>query len=75
MSRIKSVRDLPYNEQAEQAVLGSALLSRECLYNVFSMLSEDDFFLGKHQLIYRAIKNLFDRQTPVDDLTTTEEIM
>ena len=75
MSRIKSVRDLPYNEQAEQAVLGSALLSRECLYNVFSMLSEDDFFLGKHQLIYRAIKNLFDRQTPVDVLTTTEELM
>jgi len=71
----KSVRDLPYNEQAEQAVLGSALLSRECLYTVFSSLNEDDFFLGKHQLIYRAIKNLFDRQIPVDVLTATEELI
>ena len=75
MAVSKNSRELPYNAQAEQAVLGSALLSRECLYTVFSRLNEDDFFLGKHQLIYRAIKNLFDKQTPVDVLTVTEELM
>ena len=71
----KSLNELPYNEQAEQAVLGSALLSRECLFNVFSSLNEEDFFLGKHQLIYRAIKNLFDKESAVDVLTVTEELM
>ena len=75
MAVSKNSRELPYNAQAEQAVLGSALLSRECLYTVFSRLNEEDFFVGKHQLIYRAIKNLFDKQTPVDVLTTTEELM
>ena len=75
MAVSKNSHELPYNAQAEQAVLGSALLSRECLYTVFSKLSEDDFFLGKHQLLYRAIKNLFDKQTPVDVLTVTEELM
>ena len=75
MAIAKNPRELPYNEQAEQAVLGSALLSRECLYTVFSRLSEEDFFLGKHQLLYRAIKNLFDKQMPVDVLTVTEELM
>ena len=75
MAVAKKSRELPYNEQAEQAVLGSALLSRECLYTVFSRLNEEDFFLGKHQLLYRAIKNLFDKQTPVDVLTVTEELM
>ena len=75
MARAKAPRDLPYNEQAEQAVLGSALLSRECLFNVLSSLNEDDFYLGKHQLIYRAIKNLFDKETAVDVLTVTEELM
>ena len=75
MAIAKNARELPYNAQAEQAVLGSALLSRECLYSVFSMLNEEDFFLGKHQLIYRAIKSLFDKQTPVDVLTVTEELM
>ena len=75
MARAKAPRDLPYNEQAEQAVLGSALLSRECLFNVFSTLNEEDFFLGKHQLIYRAIRNLFDKESAVDVLTVTEELM
>ena len=75
MARAKAPRELPYNEQAEQAVLGSALLSRECLYTVFSSLNEDDFYLGKHQLIYRAIRNLFDKETAVDVLTVTEELM
>ena len=75
MAHAKAPRDLPYNEQAEQAVLGSALLSREAMFNVLSILSEDDFFLGKHQLIYRAIKNLFDKDSAVDVLTVTEELM
>ena len=75
MARSKQPRDLPYNEQAEQAVLGSALLSRDCLFNVFSSLNEEDFFLGKHQLIYRAIRNLFDKESAVDVLTVTEELM
>ena len=74
-SKSRSVNELPYNEQAEQAVLGSALLSRECLYTVFSSWNEDDFYLGKHQLIYRAIRNLFDKETAVDVLTVTEELM
>ena len=75
MAVSKNSRELPYNAQAEQAVLGSALLSRECLYTVFSRLNEDDFFLGKHQLIYRAIRNLFDKEFAVDVLTVTEELM
>ena len=71
----KAPGDLPFNEQAEQAVLGSALLSRECLFNVLSTLNEDDFYLGKHQLLYRAIRNLFDKESVVDVLTVTEELM
>ena len=75
MVRKKAQNDLPFNEQAEQAVLGSALLSKECLYDVLSALTEDDFYVGKHQLIYRAIKNLFDKESAVDVLTVTEELM
>lgn len=73
--KAKDSNSLPYNEQAEQAVLGSALLSRECLFNVLSALNEDDFFLAKHRYIYRAVKNLFDKESAVDVLTVTEELM
>ena len=75
MAKRKSPADLPSNEQAEQAVLGSALLSTECLFTVFSRLEESDFYFGKHQLIFRAIKQLLDKQSAVDVLTVTEELM
>ena len=67
--------DLPYNEQAEQAVLGSALLSKDAMYSVLSSLVESDFFEGRHQLIYRAIDNLRQRGVNVDTLTCAEELL
>lgn len=67
--------DLPYNEQAEQACLGSALLSKDAMYSVLSSLNEDDFFEGRHQLIYRAIDNLRVRGVNVDTLTCAEELL
>ena len=67
--------DLPYNEQAEQACLGSALLSKDAMYSVLSSLHEDDFFEGRHQLIYRAIDNLRVRGVNVDTLTCAEELL
>ena len=71
----KAKTDLPYNEHAEQAVLGSALLSKDALYTVLSSLNESDFFSGKHQLIYRAINNLRERGVSVDLLTCSEELL
>ena len=71
----KARSDLPYNEQAEQAVLGSVLLSNDALNNVISMIVEDDFFEGRHQLIFRAISQLFTRGVSVDTLTVTEELL
>ena len=67
--------DLPYNEQAEQACLGSALLSKDAMYSVLSSLVESDFFEGRHQLIYRAINNLRERGVNVDTLTCAEELL
>ena len=71
----KAKTDLPYNEQAEQAVLGSALLSNDALHTVLSSLNEEDFFEGRHQLIYRAIKQLRERSINVDTLTASEELL
>ena len=71
----KASSELPYNEHAERAVLGSALLNRNALNTVIGSLREDDFFLGKHQLIFRAISQLFLRSIEVDTLTVTEELL
>ena len=69
------VSDLPHNSDAEQAVLGSAMLSKDALISVLSTLEESDFYEGKHQLIYRAMRNASERKVAVDVLTLTEELM
>lgn len=73
--KISNVEDLPFNAQAEQAVIGSAMLSRDALYSVLSSLKEEDFFLAKNQIIYRAMKNINAKKIEVDVLTMTEELM
>ncbi len=71
----KATNNLPYNKQAEQAVLGSAMLSADALYDVLSQLEEEDFFEGKHQIIYRCLRAITARGVDVDTLTVTEELM
>ena len=72
----KKVRnELPHNSDAEKAVLGSALLSKDALYTVLSMLEESDFYEGKHQIIYRVLGSLQRKSVAVDVLTMTEELI
>lgn len=72
----KKVRnDLPHNEDAEKAVLGSAFLSKEALYSVLSALEENDFYEGKHQILYRVLESLQKKNIAVDVLTVTEELI
>ncbi len=67
-------RDLPYNEEAERIVLGSAMLKKDYCLDVLNSLEEQDFYLGKHQVIYRSISELAMRGVDVDVLTVAEEL-
>ena len=71
----KNRNDLPCNQDAERVVLGSMLLSKDALYKVLSVLTEEDFYVGKHQLIFRAIVSLQVKRIDIDILTVTEELM
>ena len=75
MSAKRIVSDLPFNEDAEKAVLGSALLSKEALYTILASLQEEDFYVIKNKKIFRAIQSLFSKKTDVDTLTVTEELI
>ena len=70
----KVATELPFNEEAEKVVLGSAMLKQDYCLDVLNSLEESDFFLGKHQLIYRAISELVVRNVTVDVLTVAEEL-
>lgn len=65
---------LPYNNEAEQAVLGALILESGSYYEVNQTLSYPMFYAEAHQVIYKAIDEMNKRAIPVDMLTLTEEL-
>ena len=70
----KVATELPFNADAERVVLGMAMLSEDYCLDITTSLDEDDFYLGKHQLIYRAIYSLVEQRKEVDVLTVAQEL-
>lgn len=64
----------PQSLDAEQAVLGAAMISRNAVSTLLSDLVPEDFYLDAHRRIYEAIAHLSDRDQPVDVLTVPEEL-
>lgn len=64
----------PQNIEAEQGVLGAILLDNEVLHDVVPILKVEDFWRDDHQIIYRAIRELYDLGKPVDALILDEEL-
>ena len=58
----------------EEAVLGALMLDKDAISIVLDILEPESFYLDSHQLIYKAMKRLFERSYPVDLLTVTEEL-
>lgn len=67
-------RTPPHNKQAEQAVLGSALISAECLPDLINTLAKEDFYFPDNQLIFEAITFLYQDHKPVDLVTLSESL-
>lgn len=64
----------PHNEEAEQAVLGAMLLSRDAIAKVIEILHSDSFYYEHNGIIFRVIVELFEKGLPVDLVSVTEEL-
>jgi replicative DNA helicase len=67
-------RQLPWDESAEQQVLGSLLIDRDAIFKVADVLGTDDFYLAKHQRIYATAQSLLERRERIDPLTVQIEL-
>lgn len=65
---------VPYNREAEEAVLGSVLINPEAYFEVASFLRPEDFYLIRHRWIWECFIYLYETRTPIDYLTVTEEL-
>lgn len=70
--RIDQLRVPPQSIEAEQAVLGGLMLAPDAYDRVADQLVEDDFYRRDHQLIYRAIRELAEKNRPFDAVTLGE---
>jgi replicative DNA helicase len=71
---VEALKIPPYSITAEQAVIGALMLDKQAWDKVADFLIEDDFYRRDHQLIYRAIKMLAEKQSPLDVITLSETL-
>ncbi len=65
----------PQAPELEEAVLGAVMLEKDKLAEVLEIIqSTECFYVDANQKIYAAIRRLFDKGSPVDLLTVTEEL-
>ena len=69
-----SVRDLPNDKDAEQAVLAACLIDGDCYERVSCRLQASDFHYAKHRDIWTAMGHLAGRREAIDTLTLRSEL-
>ena len=62
----------PQNIEAEQAVLGAMLISRDAIASAAEMLKPEDFYREAHRLVFGAILELFQKEKAADLITVYE---
>ena len=65
----------PHDDEAEMAVLGGMLLSKDAIGEVSQMIDVTDFYQPKHQTIYEAIIDLFSNSQNVDVVIVANQLM
>lgn len=64
----------PNDQAAEMSTLGGMLLSKDAAAVVLEMLTGDDFYYPKHEIIFSAINTVFGRAEPIDVIMITEQL-
>ena len=65
---------MPYNRDAEMALLGCLLIDNEIVADLVEKLTEDDFYQESHKYILRAMQRVFNSRKPVDLVTVSDEL-
>jgi len=67
-------RSLPNDLEAEEALLGAMLLSKEAIAEALEITRASDFYKPAHAEIFQAIIELYQRGEPVDTVTVADEL-
>ena len=63
----------PQSIEAERAVLGACILSKEALGSAIEILKPDDFYDPNHKAVYEALTSMYHSDMAVDFVTVADE--
>ena len=64
----------PQNLEAEQSVLGALMLDQSAITKVADTLRPEDFYKQTHQMIFRAMLDLYQKNEPIDLVNLTNRL-
>ena len=64
----------PHSKEAECAVLGAAMLSKDALSDVIEIVRPDDFYDAANKEIFIVLRDLYDQNINADIITVSEEL-
>jgi len=67
-------KQIPQNTEAEASLLGAILIDADAIVKIADHISALDFFDVKHQKIYEAINKLYEKRSPIDVLTLSDQL-
>ncbi len=73
-NKIPGAKLPPQNLEAENAVIGALLIDKDAILTVAEILTPEDFYDDRNGTIYRAILSLFEKRTPIDMVTLTDQL-
>lgn len=66
--------EAPYNQEAEEAVLGAILVNPTYYADVTQFLDGEDFFILRHRYIWEAMTRMQERGDKIDTLTLAADL-
>lgn len=64
----------PQSRDAEASLLGSLLIDSDAIVKIADTVRPDDFYDERHRYIFEAALGLYEKHSPIDILTLTEEL-
>jgi hypothetical protein len=69
-----SAPPVPFNREAEEAVVGSVIIYADIFPSLADVLKPADFYIRRHGWIWEAFSRLTARGEPIDYRTTCDEL-
>lgn len=64
----------PQNIEAEASLLGAILIDSDAIVKVADIVRADDFYDERHARIYEATMQLYEKHSPIDVLTLSDQL-